>query len=56
MTKEELKQYLIDEADKSPRQVEKMDSFELLDAWLVWNGIYGFTKDIIEVYKAAFDK
>ena len=50
MTKEELKQYLIDEAGKSPKQVELMDSYDLFNAWLVWNGICGFTDDIIEVY------
>lgn len=55
MTKKELKQYLIDEAGKSPSQVEKMGSFELFNAWLTWNDIWGFTRDIIEVYKAAFD-
>lgn len=55
MTKEELKQYLIEESGKSSSQVEKMNSFELLNAWLIWNGICGFTDDIIEVYKAAFE-
>jgi len=55
MTKKELKQYLINEADKSPIQVEKMDSFDLFNAWLIWNGICGFTRNIIEVYKAAFN-
>lgn len=56
MTKEELKQYLIGETERSPEVVNKMCDYSLFNAWLVWNGIIGFTDDIIEVYKAAFGK
>lgn len=49
MTKEELKEYLVDEAEYSEEHVETMSDFELFDAWLKWNGIIGFTWDIIDV-------
>ena len=49
MTKKELKEYLVDEAEYSERRVNKMSDYELLDAWLRYNGIIGFTDDIIDV-------
>lgn len=54
MTKEELKEYLVDEAEYSTREVESMSSIELVDTWLEYNGIIGFTADILEVIEAAF--
>lgn len=56
MTKDELKQYLIDVADRNPKAVNKMSDYSLFNAYLVWNGIYGFTQDIIDAYEAAFEK
>lgn len=56
MTKQELKNYLIDEAEIRPSRVEAMDEYDLFDAWLKYQGIIGFTSDIIEVYKAANEK
>ena len=32
-----------------------MTNTELLDHWLVYNGICGFTEDIKDVIEAAFD-
>lgn len=32
-----------------------MTNTELLDNWLMYNGIFGYTEDIKEVIKAAFD-
>lgn len=55
MTKEELKQYLINVAGKDPRLVNRMCDYSLFNSYLVWNGIYGFTQDIINVYEAAFN-
>lgn len=49
MTKKELKEYLVDEAEYSEEHVETMSDYELFDAWLKWNGIIGFTWDIIDV-------
>lgn len=32
-----------------------MDAYELFDRYLKWNGICGYTNDIIEAFKAAFE-
>lgn len=55
MTKDELKQYLINVAGKDPKIVNKMCNYSLFNSYLVWNGICGFTQDIIDVYKAVFN-
>ncbi len=54
MDKDELKQYLIDEAEYTESEVNEMDSTELLDSWLQYNGIIGYTDDIKDVIEAAF--
>ena len=54
MDKENLRAYLIDEAGYSANAVNHMSSWELLNAWLRYNGIIGYTNDIIEVVEAAF--
>lgn len=53
-TLEDLKNYLIEESDYELIQVNNMTREELFDAYLTWNGIIGYTQDIIEAYKAAF--
>ena len=53
-TLEDLKNYLIEEADYELIQVNNMSREELFDAYLTWNGIIGYTQDIMEAYKAAF--
>lgn len=55
MDKDELKQYLIDEAEYTESEVNEMDSTELLDSWLQYNDIIGYTDDIKDVIEAAFD-
>ena len=54
MTKEELKKYLIEEAEYKEARVNCMDA-ELFDKYLQWNGIIGFTDDIIDAFKGAFE-
>ena len=54
MTKEELQEYLIDEAEYSTEDVENMSDFELVDNYLSYNGIIGFTHDILDVVGAAY--
>lgn len=53
-TLEDLKNYLIEEADYELIQVNNMTREELFEAYLTWNGIIGYTQDIIEAYQAAF--
>lgn len=55
MNKEQLKRYLIDEAEYKEARVNEMDAWELFDRYLRWNGLYGYTSDIIEAFKAAFE-
>lgn len=54
MTKEELKNYLIEEAEHERSEVNSMTPKEMVDAYLVWNGIINYTDDIIDVVNAAF--
>ena len=55
MTKKELQDYLIEEAEIGDKEVCGMSSEEMLDAWLTYNGIIGWTEDIIEVVAAAYE-
>lgn len=53
MTKDELKDYLIEEAEYNEMEVEEMNPLELIDAWLQWNGIIGYTGEILDVFIAS---
>lgn len=55
MTKEELKQELIDTEEFTREEVDKMSSFDLFDAILTWEGIQGYTRKIINWMKAAYE-
>lgn len=46
MTTDELKSYLVDEAEYEAESVESMTKSELLDAYLQYEGICGYTGDI----------
>lgn len=43
------------EAEYSESEVAEMTNTELLDHWLEYNGICGYTEDTKEVIEAAFD-
>ena len=51
---EDLKDYLVEEAEYSREEVEGITPFELVHHWLQWNGILGYTSDILEVVQAAY--
>ena len=55
MTKQDLIDFLVYEAEYDKESVEKMNSKELMDAWLSWEGILGYTNQIIELYQAAHE-
>lgn len=55
MDKNELMEYLVTEAEYSENEVAEMTNTELVDHWLEYNGICGFTENIKEVVEAAFD-
>lgn len=52
MKKAELREYLIDEAEYSEEDVNSMTDYEMLDAWLIYNGIIGCTEELIDVLSA----
>lgn len=57
MSKEEIIDYLIDESegDYTREELEEMSKFQLLDAYLTWEGIIGFTDDILEHIEAIYE-
>lgn len=57
MSKEEIINYLIDESegDYTREELEEMSNYDLLDAYLTWEGIVGFTEDIIEHIEAIYE-
>lgn len=52
MKRAELREYLIDEAEYSEEDVNSMTDYEMLDAWLIYNGIAGYTEELIDVLSA----
>lgn len=55
MDKNDLMEFLVVEAECNESEVAEMTNTELLDNWLMYNGIFGYTEDIKEVIEAAFD-
>ena len=57
MSKEEIIEYLIDESEGvyTREELEAMSKVQLLDAYLTWEGIIGFTDDIIEHIEAIYE-
>lgn len=47
MTKDDIISVLIDEAEYDEQEVMGMSNYELIDKWLTWEGIIGYTEDII---------
>lgn len=54
MTKEELKEYLVYEAEYSQEEVDNISNYELVDNYLTYEGIIGYTQDILDAVAAAF--
>ena len=54
MTKQEIIDILIDDAEYSKEEVLNMSNFELFNAWCVWEGILGYSLElwqtVIELY------
>lgn len=55
MTTEELKSYLVDEAEYNAESVESMTRIELLDAYLTYEGIIGYTSDILDIIENLYN-
>lgn len=54
MTKDELIMYLIEEAEYPVWKVNNMTNRELLDAYLKYNGIIGFTDEILNLIEDIY--
>ena len=54
-TKQDIIDYLVRESDGQwkEEELQKRDGFGLVDAYLEWEGIIGFTTDIINVVRAS---
>ena len=55
MKKEELKSYLVEEAEYDEKKVESMTEYDLIDAWLTWEGIIGFTEEIADTVLHVYE-
>lgn len=55
MTTDELKSYLVDEAEYEAESVESMTKSELLDAYLRYEGIMGITYDILDIVENLYN-
>lgn len=55
MDKNDLMEFLVVEAECNESEVAETTNTELLDNWLMYNGIFGYTEDIKDVIEAAFD-
>lgn len=55
MTTDELKSYLVDEAEYEAESVESMTKSELLDAYLRYEGIIGYTSDILDIIENLYN-
>lgn len=53
-TRQDLINYLVNEADYEPEELQGLEPEELIDKFLMWNGIISFTNDIINAVKAAY--
>lgn len=52
MKRAELKAYLVEEAEYSKEDISNMTDYEMLDAWLIYNGIVDYTEELIDVLSA----
>ena len=50
---QDLKNELIDYCEFTEEEVDAMNRWEMVDAWLEYNGIIGYTDDIIKVLSNA---
>lgn len=53
-TRQDLITYLVNEAEYEPEELQELEPEKLIDKFLMWNGIIGFTNDIINAVKAAY--
>lgn len=55
MDRIQLKEYLIDEAEYSSEEVEEMTNSELIDKWLTYEGLIGYTSEILDTIEGVYN-
>ncbi len=50
---DDLKSELIDYCEFTEEEVDAMNRYEMFDEWLRYNGIFGYTDDIIKMLSNA---
>lgn len=55
-TIQDLDKYLVEECEYTPTRVADMTPYKKLDAWLKYQGIVGYTYDILRVISIAYNK
>lgn len=55
MTKEEIIDILINDAEYTQDEINDMSNFKLFNAWCVWEGILGYSLDIWETVIELYD-
>lgn len=50
---QDLKNVLIDYCEYTEEEVDAMNRYEMFDVWLKYNGIFGYTDDIIKMLSNA---
>lgn len=55
MTREEVEEYLVQEAEYSLEAVLLMTNDEMFDAWLRYEGIIGYTLKILNMIEAIYE-
>ena len=56
MNKKQLQDLLINEAEYDEEDVMNMDAYELIDKWLRYEGLIGWTDDIISTIKSLINE
>lgn len=52
MTKEGIKDFLTTEAEYTQEEVNNMSDYELIDAYLTWEGLIRWTEEIVEIMES----
>ena len=55
MTKEEIIDILINDAEYTQDEINDMSNFKLFNAWCIWEGILGYSLDIWETVIELYD-
>lgn len=55
-TIKDLDKYLVEECEYRPQRVANMSAYDKVDAWLKWEGIIGYTDEILRIIGIAYNK